>query len=119
MFLKQVKKDITVGSYTSRIFDEKLLLAIIHDNITSNFSTLDLQVLLKHLSRDTNECKTRKKNDLLVVKFGDVEVNDEDIGIAQLRWNMHQVLDRIATSELKIKEINLKISEYPVEKIKR
>lgn len=119
VFLNEIKKEVTVGAYSSRIFDDKLLISLIHDNITSNFLDLDLQVLLKHISRDTNECKSRKENDSLVVKFGNEDVNEEDLGIAQLRWSMHQVLDRIATSELKIKELNLKISEYPVEKIKK
>ncbi|EGV64699.1 hypothetical protein PSN45_005040 [Yamadazyma tenuis] len=120
IFMNTINKEVKGGVYSSKIFDEGMLIDIIHKNITKNFSMLDLQILVKYLSRDTNECTTKmSKEDILVVKFDDQSpVTDEDISIAKLRFNMSQVAKRMSSIEMKIGEINHKVKEYPSDKIK-
>ena len=92
------------GIYSSKIFDEAMLLEFIHDNITSNFSQLDMQIILKYLSRDTGDCtykSTAEGN--VVIKFGDSEITSEDVDIAHVRLNIHEISKRMTAIESKIK----------------
>lgn len=115
------KIEIVEGIYSSQIFDERLLLMFIHTNISSNFTSLDLQILLKYLSRDTGECsvKTSEDDTTTVIKFiKNTEVTQEDKDIAQVKYNIHEISQRMSGIENKIHELNRRISLYPTEKIK-
>lgn len=117
--LKHIKQEITDGMYSTKIFDDRMIKSLIHRKITANFSDLDLQILLTYLSRDVGECSVKTLEDVTVVKFDKQTISDEDVGIAQLRYSISQVAERMNRIEDHIGDIKKRITEYPAEKIKK
>ncbi|ONH69042.1 Charged multivesicular body protein 7 [Cyberlindnera fabianii] len=109
--LEKYEKEVTkklIGdaenTHTKNVFTKMQLretidaLDIQVDGSTVQLSDLDFEILLKFLERDNKKIKV--KDD--VVKFGDEDVTDEDIGICQIKSTMSSL-------ELHITELQVKI----------
>lgn len=121
IFMDHLNGYMNDGIYSSQLFDEQLLLQFIYKHITTNFLSLDLKILLKYLTRDTQDCYTKPtKHQVTVIKFNkDSDITDEDIDIIHIKTNMNEVTKRMENIESKIQALSKRISIYSVEKIRK
>lgn len=119
--MSQLNHHMDDGIYSSKVFDEPLLLQFIHEHMTPNFSMLDLQILIKYLSRDTRECSSSiNAEGVTIVKFiRGSEVTSQDMDIAHVRTNIDEISKRIGAIESKIASLNKRIAQYPMDLIKK
>lgn len=104
--------------YSNNVWVFEHILVFIHENVTSNFTRMDLNILLKHLSRDRNQCSVLDTEEGTFIKFANTNVTEEDKGIAMLKWNIYQMSTRANTMETEINNNNELLKHLSSELIK-
>ena len=105
--------------YSNTVWSFDHVLVFIHENATPNFTRMDLNILLKHLSRDRNQCSVLDTEEGTFIKFANTNVTEEDKGIAMLKWNIYQMSNRANTMETEINNNNEFLKQLSFELIKK
>lgn len=98
------------GSYTQTVYTKDLFYKLFHkislDGHKFSFSTLDLDILLRYLSRDLPRISIKDdtiKVDISAKSFADITpVSEQDRAVANLRQTVHDVVLRIDGLSTKI-----------------
>lgn len=114
--LKEVEKEDD-GLYSSKLYNFKLFKELLN-KLSPKITDLDIKILIKHISRDLKKCSVMYTEDDIICKFDTNEVNDEDIGIAQLKWNIQEITKQLESIQERIETTKTKIKAFPVEKLK-
>ncbi|CAH6719468.1 uncharacterized protein CLIB1444_02S09230 [[Candida] jaroonii] len=114
--LAEIEKE-NDGLYSSKLYNYKLFKQLL-TRLTPKITDLDIKILIKHISRDLKKCSVMYTEDDMICKFDASEVNDEDIGIAQLKWNIQEITKQLESIQERIESTKSKIKAFPVEKIK-
>lgn len=85
--LATINKDHTGGAYTTTLFTKHLFRSLLAKDLT----TLDVDILLTYLSRDTKEIAVREDT----IKFGpDHTITEQDRAVANLRQTYYDATKR-------------------------
>lgn len=107
------------GSYTQTVYTRDLFYKLFHDikcfGRRVQLSNLDMDVLLKYLSRDLPRISIKDdtiKVNLLATSFANIEpVSEQDRAVAALRQTVHDVVSRIEGLSARIQDCDNKAKE--------
>lgn len=99
---------LKIVNYTDRIFTSEHLKVIVTAQI--NVTDLDFRILVKYLE-DSGHCVRKQFEGDQLIKFGKHDITELDIGIGQLKWNIHKMSHQLEAIETQLNSLNGQIRD--------
>lgn len=114
-YLSHIELKLLHGTIVDCLFEKDHLLNEL--NQKSEISNIDLTTLLKHWSRDLKKCFTTTRDGKTYIKFSNKPINDDDIGIIDLKSNIKYLSVKNSQTESEIDKLNSKLKEMVAKKV--
>jgi charged multivesicular body protein 7 len=114
-YLSHIELKLLHGTIVDCLFEKNHLLNKL--NHKSKISNIDLTTLLKHWSRDLKKCCTTTRNGKTYIKFSSKPINDDDIGIIDLKSNIEYLSVKNSQTESEIDKLNFRLKEMVAKKV--